>query len=474
MGYAMKNDVRAILLAMEETCLNFKKSVMNCADRVCGNHVVDIRQLRRHDLLFVLSETKEFALAVSLDPVKPLMTTITLDFEWQALPKAGVGPLRNHLLRAKIDQISALEDDAIVVMSGHRKNELYQLETWELHVELFKKHPNMVLTESGIIKYAAKTYGLEQTRPLLPGLTYENPSASGFHKKRAYDQDEIEYRNNISGLVLAEQAQPLLKKLRSRQSQLRRKVEGIKEDMANWQSKLSVCRIADVLIAHEDKARHLPYVEIDGALIPLDPALTLGGNAQKMYRQYRKAKLAQQPLWEQLRQTENELSVIDELLAQGQPGSEYELEALRVAMEAWHLTPHVPSNKTKQPQQNWPYYVIIDDIRYSFGRSATQNDFLTFNLAKPQEWFFHIHRYPGAHVICHYEEPTPEMKQTAASLALLLSRRPEGEVAFAQVKTVKRGSNVGMVIMKNYELLLIKNIETALASTLLEAKRHQR
>ena len=469
----MKNDVRAILLAMEDTSSNFVKSIMNCTGQIRGNHIVDIRQLRRHDLLFVISETKEFALAVSLDPVKPLMTSIKLDFDWQALPKTGAPALKNHLLRAKIDQISLLEDDAIVILSGHRKNELYQLESWELHLELFKKHPNMILTENGIIIYAAKTYGLDQTRPLLPGLRYEKPDASGFHKKRDYEKDETEYRHDISGLVLAEQAQPLLKRLRARQTQLKRKVEGIKEDMANWQSKLGVCRIADVLIAHEDRARHLPYIEIEGALIPLDPALTLGGNAQKMYRQYRKAKLAQEPLWEQLRRTENELAVIDGLMARGQPRSDYELEDLRTAMETWHLVPQVPSSKAKQPQQVWPYYVTIDEIRYSFGRSASQNDYLTFKIAKPSEWFFHIHRYPGAHVVCHYEQPTPEMTRIAASLAVLLSRRQEGEVAFAQVKTLKRGSNVGAVILKNYDLYLVKTVDESLASVLSQAKRHQ-
>jgi predicted ribosome quality control (RQC) complex YloA/Tae2 family protein len=91
----------------------------------------------------------------------------------------------------------------------------------------------------------------------------------------------------------------------------------------------------------------------------------------------------------------------------------------------------------------YPYELIYQGTRYLFGRNALQNDYLTFKFARPTDWFFHIKDNPGAHVIIQDSQPTPKLINIAATLAILLSKRADGEVAYAQVQTLRKGKKPG-------------------------------
>jgi len=451
---------------------NFVAAIEETALRMRGCHIADIRQIRQRDLLFVLAETKEWGFAVSLDPAHPVMALVPLTFDWQQLPKATNPILRIHLLKAKIDEVVVTGSDYVVTLIGHRKTDLYIIETWSLVAELFKKHPNLVLTVSDKIVYVHKTFGLEQARPLLPGFHYAAPTPT-LHE-RDYVKEMDTYISSLWDSVLREQAQPLLRKLTVRKKQLEKKIGALEGDLAAWHDALGERETADAIVGHERRLEHLTELAVDGKVLALDPAFTVADNARRMYRRYRKARLARQPLEDQLAKARSELDAIGALLGREAPRSMFEIEDLTEAMTGLGLILPPKIDKAKENQKAMPYYVIVAGIRYSFGRQASQNDVLTFGIAQPTDWFFHINNYPGAHVVCHAETLSASMIETAASIAILLSRRSEGEVSYAIVKTIKRGAKPGLVYLREAKTVFIREADRTLISLLAAAKRHQR
>jgi predicted ribosome quality control (RQC) complex YloA/Tae2 family protein len=86
------------------------------------------------------------------------------------------------------------------------------------------------------------------------------------------------------------------------------------------------------------------------------------------------------------------------------------------------------------------------------GRSARQNDAVTFDLAAPQDLWFHARQIPGAHVILRVagRSPTREALLQAATLAATYSQARGATtvpVDYTLVRNVRRikGGKPGLV-----------------------------
>ncbi len=97
------------------------------------------------------------------------------------------------------------------------------------------------------------------------------------------------------------------------------------------------------------------------------------------------------------------------------------------------------------------------------GRSARQNDALTFRTAAPDDLWFHVRGRPGAHVVLRTEgKPVPEADQLfAAGLAASLSGVPRGEaveVTVARRKHLRRprGGTEGQVLVHRSETVRVR------------------
>lgn len=77
------------------------------------------------------------------------------------------------------------------------------------------------------------------------------------------------------------------------------------------------------------------------------------------------------------------------------------------------------------------------------GRTAIENQELTFRAARPDDLWFHVKQYPGSHVLlrCGKTPPRPEDIDDAAQLAALYSRAGKGSqvaVDFTARKFVRK------------------------------------
>ncbi len=207
--------------------------------------------------------------------------------------------------------------------------------------------------------------------------------------------------------------------------------------------------------------------------VPLDPALSAACNAQRYYKEYRKAKTAEEVLQQQIAQGETELTYLETVAdALSRAGSTRELEELRQELEqSGYLRCRRDKRRTVAPTA--PLRFCSDDgFTVLVGRNNVQNDRLTTRIAKGSDWWFHTKNIPGSHTVILTEgvEPPERTLRQAAVLAATHSRAAASAqvpVDYAQVRHVKKpaGAKPGMVIYENNHTVYVTP-DTALAARL--------
>lgn len=198
--------------------------------------------------------------------------------------------------------------------------------------------------------------------------------------------------------------------------------------------------------------------------IPADPALSPMANAQKYYKEYRKAKTAEQMLVTLIDNGEQELSYLDTVMdLVNRADSSADLSALRLELEdAGYLKRHTKQN-AKNPKPLPPLeYVSTDGFRILVGRNNVQNDKLSLKTARGSDLWLHTQKIPGSHVIICAEgqEIPPTTIEQAAMIAAYHSKARESSqvpVDYTFAKQLKKpvGAKPGKVIYHVYNSLII-------------------
>lgn len=191
--------------------------------------------------------------------------------------------------------------------------------------------------------------------------------------------------------------------------------------------------------------------------IMLNPALTPAQNAQKFYKDYNKAKNAEQFLTEQIKKGEDELVYLDSLKdTLSRAASEKELSQIRLEfMEQGYIKRN--KNARKKPAILPPIeYTTSDGFKVLVGRNNKQNDTLTMKTAHKRDVWFHTKDIPGSHTIVVTEgrEITETAVIEAARIAAFHSKAKDSTnvpVDYTLVKDVSKpnGAKPGMVIFVN-------------------------
>ncbi len=99
------------------------------------------------------------------------------------------------------------------------------------------------------------------------------------------------------------------------------------------------------------------------------------------------------------------------------------------------------------------------------GKTDRDNDRLSIKLAKPQDWWFHIHGMPGSHVVLKIkdngEEPGPQVLKAAAAIAAYHSKARKGgtvpvSCTRARYVTKPRGAKPGTVTIRKEKTLKVQ------------------
>lgn len=195
--------------------------------------------------------------------------------------------------------------------------------------------------------------------------------------------------------------------------------------------------------------------------IKLDPLLTPQQNAAKYYKEYNKAKTAEEMLTIQLEKGRRELDYLNSVLenitlAEG----ERDLQEIRQELaDTGYLRRQIKGkDKGRRLSPKPMEFRSTAGLRISVGKNNMQNDLLTCKQAFKSDIWFHTQKIHGSHVILWTGGAQPDLQSLneAACLAAWFSQgRESGKVPvdYTPVKYVKKpaGARPGMVVYTTYE-----------------------
>jgi predicted ribosome quality control (RQC) complex YloA/Tae2 family protein len=271
---------------------------------------------------------------------------------------------------------------------------------------------------------------------------------------------------------------PLLTGLDAHRERARRKIASLRAGLLDPAAIAALRDKGQLLLAYGhtlEPDQTLLRLEDPPLEIAVDPALTAVENAQAYFHRYAKARDAARKVPALIEDTQAELSFLEQarvfVEVARSPGDLAQIRAdLRDAGVAADLAA-APRKAPKQPQ--WSRRKASkgaaagkgtaaaqavmrvrgsDGMEILVGRSAAQNDLVTFSLAAGDDIWLHAREIPGAHVIIKSggRPPAPGTLRQAAELAATFSQGRGATavpVDYTQVRHVRRikGSKPGLV-----------------------------
>ena len=204
--------------------------------------------------------------------------------------------------------------------------------------------------------------------------------------------------------------------------------------------------------------------ELKQVEIPLNPTLSPQQNAAKYFKDYNKAKNAEQYLTEQIAKGETELNYLESILDElSRAETEKDLTDIRQELISGGYLRNTDKKKRMKTAPSRPMeFMSSAGLRIRVGRNNVQNDQLTLKSSYKSDLWFHTQKIHGSHVIlsCEGQQPDEQSILEAAQLAAYYSQARDSQnvpVDYCPVKQVKKpaGAKPGMVIYEHYHTLYV-------------------
>jgi len=202
--------------------------------------------------------------------------------------------------------------------------------------------------------------------------------------------------------------------------------------------------------------------------ISLDPKLSPSENASKYFARYKKLMRSADGIEEEQERHEHKLSALEGLLSKLSAKEEDPAVIEQEALSGGLLEERQEADKRKRkaPAPRLPYkrFTACRGSELRVGRTAKDNDQLTFRHANGNDLWLHTADAPGSHVVLRCKgkgAPDDEELLDAATLAVHFSPLKDAskaDVHIARVKEVKkpRGAKAGLVTLSSGKTLQIR------------------
>ncbi len=203
--------------------------------------------------------------------------------------------------------------------------------------------------------------------------------------------------------------------------------------------------------------------------IPLDPGATPLHNAQRFFKKAQKGSRGIEMVDKREKEVQQRLEELKS--AQRSLPSLLTPEEIKKAFQQLFPVKKETADKPKKakeekvPTPNILRNKISKGFELCVGTSAAANEYVTFQLAQPEDLWFHVRDYPGAHVVLRRLQRdsvmTDDLIFLAAKEAALHSKAKPGAkvtVSYTSKKFVKKipGAPMGMVTMTKEKSLIIE------------------
>ena len=267
-----------------------------------------------------------------------------------------------------------------------------------------------------------------------------------------------------------QRGQDLIKSVTNARDRTARKLGNQEKELAATKDRDRLRKLGDILTSNfyqmekgMARLRAVDFYDPEGKEIEikLDPLLTPQQNAAKFYKDYNRAKKAEEMLTIQLEKGQKELDYLNSVLetislAEG----ERDLAEIRQElMDTGYLRcPAKAKDRGRRVASKPMEFVSTSGLRISVGKNNSQNDRLTCKLAGKDDIWFHTQKIHGSHVILWTEGRQPDLQSLneAAVLAAWFSQARDSSkvpVDYTPVRYVKKpgGARPGMVVYTTYE-----------------------
>jgi predicted ribosome quality control (RQC) complex YloA/Tae2 family protein len=182
-------------------------------------------------------------------------------------------------------------------------------------------------------------------------------------------------------------------------------------------------------------------VTINGERIVLDPLKTVNENAQRFYKLYQKAKRTLKHVETQDKNTKELLDLFLEFKTYLSFSNQEQVKDLEKELIEFGYKPKQKQSTKKTVSR--PLVMKINNLTYSIyiGKNSTENAYITHELAKKEDYWFHVKDAPGGHIVVSTETLTEEIIRKAAMLAAFYSSMKYSSsipVDYTQIRNVKK------------------------------------
>lgn len=280
------------------------------------------------------------------------------------------------------------------------------------------------------------------------------------------------YSERDSIARMKQKAQDLFKLLISTSERISRRISNQREELKDCAQRDKLKKYGDLLMANLYRIeKGQAYAEVEDYYDPacplvkisLDKRLNPSQNAQKYYKEYRKADTAEKKLTGLIKDGEQELEYIDSVFdSLTRATTEGDIAELRSELAEQG---YIKRSKIKgKPPKGLPpiKFVSSDGFEIRVGRNNKQNDKLTCKESEKLDIWLHTKNITGSHTVisCRGEEPPERTVIEAAVIAAYHSKGKNSSqvpVDYTLIKNVKKpnGAKPGMVIFTNNKTLYV-------------------
>lgn len=277
---------------------------------------------------------------------------------------------------------------------------------------------------------------------------------------------EVSYVTSELNATLDDERQRQIAHVRKHVKKLQRRITKLTQDFAKVDAYREYGRYGELLKSHVSTLgkgrKHITVVDyFDDRLpeitLPLNPEKDGPENLKNYFTKYGKFTEARKNLVPRLDQAKTELRKHQqelEALESGKSADSQETE--RVAALPKRQAPlRAPQRSKQKNQPAVPYREFSSQEGYPIlvGKTAKDNDAVTFKVSKPDDLWLHARGTPGSHVVVKLgkkQQVPPETLKDAATLALFYSdlrKSGKGEVIYTLRKNVRKpkGAKPGSV-----------------------------
>jgi predicted ribosome quality control (RQC) complex YloA/Tae2 family protein len=247
------------------------------------------------------------------------------------------------------------------------------------------------------------------------------------------------------------------------------RAEAEKSDQYQWWGELVMAQLHKIKLhlsetTLEDVVRGTPRKVV----IPLDPEMTPLQNAQRFFKKAQKGSRGltlvekrEKEIQERMNQLKSAQRSLPALQNLG------DIKKAFLDLFPKKKEPEAKPKKAREEKVPTPNIIrtrLGKEFELCAGTSAAANDYVTFQLAQPEDLWFHVRDLPGSHVVLRKLQrnavASSEMILQAAQLAAGHSKAKPGTkvtVSYTEKKNVKKipGAPAGMVIMTKEKSLLV-------------------